>query len=148
MTPQSPQIETDEHVDGRRGFLGRAWFWLRWLAAGAILYPVLRFVTFEAPRKPRFVKVDKVVPIGGFAVEQEFILFVDKNGPWAVSRKCTHLGCRLNFLDQERILLCPCHQSKFTPSGERIAGPAKKNLPRYEVAVMNQQEGKGYIVTL
>ena len=87
--------------------------------------------------------------MGGFALEHEFILFVGKNGPWAVSRKCTHLGCRLNFQDKEGILLCPCHHSRFSKEGVRLSGPAQKNLPRFQVVTVRENKDvKGYLVTL
>ncbi|MGV1098801.1 QcrA and Rieske domain-containing protein [Thiovibrio sp. JS02] len=133
----------------RRFVLAESWTWLRWFAWATLIYPVYRFLAYRTPKQPRYVKVDKVVPTGGFALEHDFILFVDETGPWAVSRKCTHLGCRLNYQDKEGILLCPCHQSRFSKTGERISGPARKNLPRFAVA--KRQEGnvdKGYIVTL
>ena len=133
----------------RRTFLAGSWSWLRWGAGALLLYPVFRFLGYRAPKQPRFVKVDKVVPMGGFALEHEFILFVGKNGPWAVSRKCTHLGCRLNFQDKEGILLCPCHHSRFSKEGVRLSGPAQKNLPRFQVVTVRENKDvKGYLVTL
>ena len=137
-----------KHVT-RRNFLAGSWSWLRWAAGALLLYPVLRFIGYRAPKQPRVVKVDKVVPLGGFATEHDFVLFVGKNGPWAVSRKCTHLGCRLNFEDKEGILLCPCHHSRFSKEGVRLSGPAQKNLPRFQVVTVRENKDvKGYIVTL
>jgi len=133
----------------RRLLLVEAWSWLRWLAGALLLYPVFRFLGYRAPRQPRLVKVDKAVPVGGFALEHDFVLFVDEKGPWAVSRRCTHLGCRLNYQEKEGVLLCPCHQSRFSPAGQRLSGPAEKNLPRFAVSIQREGESaKGYIVTL
>ena len=132
----------------RRGFIGRGYLWLRWLAGALLLYPALKFIDFTPPKKPRFVKVSKNVPIGGFVLEHDFILFVDKDGPRAISRKCTHLGCRLNYRANENVLLCPCHQSRFKTNGNRISGPAKTDLPSYQVKKMSSKEGQGYIVSL
>lgn len=133
----------------RRRFLVGAWGWLRWAAAGALLYPVSRFLGYRLPKKPRHVLVPRPVPLGGFLVEHDFILFVGNNGPWAVSRKCTHLGCRLNFQEKEGQLLCPCHQSRFSKDGVRISGPAKKNLPRFAVTTTREGvEVKGYTVAI
>ena len=113
-----------------------------------LLYPLFRFLGYRTPKQPRIVKVDKVVPVGGFVLEHDFILFVGQDGPWAVSRKCTHLGCRLNFQEKEGILVCPCHHSQFNKDGLRLSGPAKKNLPRFQVATVREdKDGKGYLVT-
>lgn len=134
---------------GRRSFLAGSWAWLRWLAGALLLYPVFSFLTHRTPRKPRHVEVHKVVLPGGFALEQDFVLFVDETGPWAVSRKCTHLGCRLNYQDQEGVLLCPCHESRFNREGLRLSGPAQKDLPRFQVVVLlDEGKEKGYRVTL
>lgn len=133
----------------RRIFLAGSWSWLRWTAGALLLYPIFRFLGYRTPKQPRFVKVQKVVPVGGFVLEHDFILFVGKNGPWAVSRKCTHLGCRLNYQDKEELLLCPCHHSRFDKEGKRLSGPAQKNLPRFQVTMLREdKDGKGYLVAL
>lgn len=141
-----------QHADkemSRRFFLSGAWGWLRWLSAFFLLYPVFRFLGYRAPRKPVYVKIDKIVPAGGFVLEHDFILFAGSEGPWAVSRKCTHLGCRLNYQEKEGVLVCPCHHSRFSREGVRLSGPAQKNLPRFEVAVRREEKvDKGYVVTL
>lgn len=132
----------------RRIFLAGSWSWLRWGAGVLLLYPVFRFLGYRAPKQPRIVKVNKVVPVGGFVLEHDFILFVGQTGPWAVSRKCTHLGCRLNYQEKESILACPCHRSRFNKEGVRLSGPAQKNLPRFQVATVREdKDGKGYLVT-
>jgi Rieske Fe-S protein len=138
-----------EEPFARRIFLTGAWAWLRWVAGGLLLYPLFRFLGYHAPKQPRIVKVNKIVPVGGFVLEHDFVLFVEQIGVWAVSRKCTHLGCRLNFQEKEGLLLCPCHHSRFNKEGIRISGPAQKNLPRFQVATMQEdKDGKGYLVTL
>jgi len=133
---------------GRRAFLERCWVAVQLGIVAALVYPLLRFLGYHAPRQPRLIKIHKEPAVGGFVVEHDFILFVGEQGPWAVSRKCTHLGCRLNYKEKEQLLLCPCHQSRFTVAGKRISGPAKKDLPTLSVARMAEQEGKGYVVTL
>lgn len=92
------------------------------------LYPILRFLGKSVPPEPRYISVAINSLVKNFLVEKDFVLFDGPDGPWAVSRICTHLGCRLDFSEEENLLVCPCHQSRFTLQGERVAGPARDDL--------------------
>lgn len=43
------------------------------------------------------------------------------------SAHCTHLGCRINNMENGKIV-CPCHGSEYDLEGKVIKGPAYKNL--------------------
>ncbi|MBE0584508.1 MAG: Rieske 2Fe-2S domain-containing protein, partial [Desulfofustis sp.] len=88
---------------------------------------------FKVPRKPKIIEVSGTVKQDGQLLKQDFILFSRDAELWAVSRVCTHLGCRLSFKEREGYLECPCHQSRFSIHGTVINGPAERNLPRYRV---------------
>jgi glycine/D-amino acid oxidase-like deaminating enzyme/nitrite reductase/ring-hydroxylating ferredoxin subunit len=52
----------------------------------------------------------------------------------AVSPRCTHLGCQVNWNSAERSWDCPCHGSRFAPDGRVLEGPAVHALERKPVA--------------
>lgn len=57
---------------------------------------------------------------------------------FALSATCTHLGCITNWKNEEGIIACPCHGSKFNKDGIVIGGPAPKPLPRFEMTLDDQ----------
>jgi cytochrome b6-f complex iron-sulfur subunit len=115
-------------------------------ASLAALYPIVRFLRFSIPRKPRIEEINKVIPAGGYHLGTDYILFNSGEKAWALSRRCTHLGCTINFHAKKNILECPCHQSRFSTEGHVLHGPAKKGLPHYKVEKL--KDDGGYIVTI
>jgi Rieske Fe-S protein len=53
------------------------------------------------------------------AVVMSFVIF---------SSICPHLGCRYNWVADQKRFICPCHGSQFGIQGEHLAGPAPRGL--------------------
>jgi Rieske Fe-S protein len=60
--------------------------------------------------------------------------FVVRRGAdlFAISAICTHRKCKLDA-EADKTFYCPCHGSTFDADGKVTEGPARRNLPRYEI---------------
>lgn len=67
-----------------------------------------------------------------------YLCRMEDGGFLAVSRKCTHLGCTVPWVDKEKKFACPCHGSTFDITGEVISPPASRALDIYPLFIENQ----------
>ncbi len=113
----------------------------------ALTLPLLRFIGYNVPRKPEKVRVDRPVPQPeGVLTTPRFILFEREERRWALSRRCTHLGCSVNYHEAGNLLECPCHQSRFAAdTGAVLNGPATRPL---SVLPVEKLEDGGCVVTI
>jgi cytochrome b6-f complex iron-sulfur subunit len=58
---------------------------------------------------------------------------VEVGGVMALFQRCVHLGCRVPWCGPSQGFECPCHGSKYNGIGEYNAGPAPRNLDRFQV---------------
>jgi menaquinol-cytochrome c reductase iron-sulfur subunit len=67
----------------------------------------------------------------------------------AVSTRCAHLGCPVNFVAASRSFVCPCHGGVYDFEGKVIGGPPVRPLDRFQTRVEKGevQLGPRYSVT-
>ncbi len=88
----------------------------------------------------------KLIPANisnGITFLDTVIVVKNENELKIFSSKCTHLGCRIEK-EENGILVCPCHGSKYSSNGKVLKGPAnhslaelpyKRNLKKGEITV-------------
>jgi cytochrome b6-f complex iron-sulfur subunit len=57
----------------------------------------------------------------------------------AVYRRCTHLGCTVNWEPEENRFFCPCHASTFDVHGAVENPPAPRALDTFPVQIEESQ---------
>ena len=67
----------------------------------------------------------------------------------AISTRCAHLGCPVNFVQAAGNFICPCHGGVYDFQGKVIGGPPVRPLDRFQTRVTNGQVeiGNRYSVT-
>jgi Rieske Fe-S protein len=71
---------------------------------------------------------------GKVLYDQQVALSRDEQGTLhAVSSVCTHMGCDVDWNGGQKSWDCPCHGSRFRPTGEVLHGPATLPLPKAEI---------------
>ena len=67
----------------------------------------------------------------------------------AISTRCAHLGCPVNFSAAAGNFICPCHGGVYDFEGKVIGGPPVRPLDRFQTRVVGDelQIGPRYSVT-
>lgn len=107
--------------------------WIRLGSAGSI----------EPGAPPTLMKATVSRRTGYLVEEQEISVFVTTDGAeyTLLSNVCTHLGCRVRWVDDQEGFFCPCHNAVFAPDGSVVSGPPPRPLDRFDYKV---EEGQLY----
>jgi len=131
---------------GRRSFVNGFLGACATALAGAVFYPVLRFLS--PPRIPEATsdrvlagKVSelaksgwKIFPLGA----EPGILLETEGGQYrAFSASCTHLGCTVQFDKPSKRIWCACHNGFYDLEGRNVQGPPPRPLTGYKVQVVD-----------
>ena len=113
-----------------------------WL--GSLVYPVLRYLVPPATaatdlNSVRVAAVGELRP-GDYRIFRfgrlPGILFCLKDGSLhALSARCTHLDCTVQFEQEREHIWCACHGGVYDINGRNVSGPPPRPLERYEVVV-------------
>ncbi len=138
------KVEQNEGLS-RRNFIDRILLGWGMLVVLPILYGVIRYLLPVRKAKTGREKVvvgrvsdlapnsAKIVRLDGKPV----VIIKTRSGQVkAVSARCTHLGCTVEFnRELGGHLSCNCHGSRFDLNGKIIRGPASRPLPPYKVTL-------------
>lgn len=118
----------DRKMLERREFIKKGAVWGGYaLGALAMGFPVFSFMSFrKISEKTITFPPDTQHATANF--KEGVYLMSSKEGFEALSAKCPHLGCTVNFDQVSNTFKCPCHGSTFNGSGTWISGPARQNL--------------------
>ena len=97
---------------------------------------------FRVGAPPR--KVDVVAPIvkDAWMAARNVVLgaaWIQRTAPdkiVALSAVCPHLGCAVGWDGGSGNFLCPCHDSQFSPAGDRLTGPSERGLDELPLTVV------------
>ena len=127
---------------GRRGFLSRG---IVWSLGAALVGGVLVGLRTLWPRagKASALRFDAGRP-GDYTVGQVNASLLREHWVWvvrspdgfyALSARCTHLGCRLRHDTARGRFHCNCHGSTFALDGAVQRGPAARHMERVFIAL-------------
>ena len=121
-----------------------------WMAS--VFFPVLRYLkplgaqTQNGPVKlaaDDLAKLQKDRSVIVRAGASRIIVLEDANQQLhALSAKCTHEGCTVQYVPGDSVIWCACHNGRFDLGGRVLAGPPPRPLEKYAC----QREADGAVV--
>jgi len=88
---------------------------------------------FDAGNINSFQKNSVTVFRGG----RFYLVRLDDGGFLALSLRCTHLGCSIEWEEDKNRFICPCHASAFEINGNVQNPPAPSALDYFPVLIQN-----------
>jgi len=152
---------SEEKQFGRRDFMGFATWAIGGLLGSGLVIPAIIYVAGPALKEQQtqeWIRLGQVSKIelgtptlfkakikrqSGWIVDEEEVSFYvyteDGRNYIALSNICTHLGCRVRWIEQQSEFFCPCHNAIFDKEGNVVAGPPPRPLDRFQVKVEDGQ---------
>jgi cytochrome b6-f complex iron-sulfur subunit len=95
--------------------------------------PAIANTLFDAGHTDDF----KPGSVTAFAGARFYLVRFKDGGFMALSLRCSHLGCSVNWHEQQECFVCPCHASQYDKSGNVLNPPAPRALDYYPVEIEN-----------
>lgn len=161
MKPKREKIMPEDRILEREGFLGL----ITWAIAGLISLgmgiPVISYIIGPSLQKsegPNWIRLGPSAKVEfgkptlfkttiqrqtGWIVNDEEVsayIYTEQGREFiAFSNICTHLGCRVRWIDDQDQFFCPCHNAVFDRDGLVVSGPPPRPLDRYPVKIEDDQ---------
>ncbi len=109
---------------------------------GAILYPIIRFmsppqIVESAENSVVAAKLSEVPVNSGkifkFGTKPGILVHTATGEFKAFSAVCTHLECIVQYKSETKQIWCACHNGQYNLSGKNIGGPPPRPLEEYKV---------------
>ena len=144
---EEPNEEAAATEPSRRSFLNKLWIGLGLVALAEVVAVVFAFLRSNKS-KAREADSNAMVTAGAaskfepnsvtaFVRGRFYLARLEDGGFLALSRKCTHLGCTVPWVEKETKFACPCHASAFDITGDVINSPAPRPLDIYPILIEN-----------
>jgi len=155
------KADQEEKEVNRKDFLSLATFAIGGVISFALGIPAVAYILGPALKKasqqnwiplgaaskvevgvPTLFKAKVEQKAGWITNEQELTFYVlTDNGRdyTAMSNVCTHLGCRVRWVEDRQEFFCPCHNGVFNKEGQVVDGPPPRPLDRFEVKLETDQ---------
>jgi cytochrome b6-f complex iron-sulfur subunit len=151
----SPLVEITRRALLRRGVHAASWgAFAAVLGTGGV--ETVRFffprVVFRPPTTVRIGAPDAFVAAGEgdaygvilvderWKASERFFVVRERDRIYALSARCVHLGCTVNWFADLGTFKCPCHGSEYHSDGGNFAGPAPRPLSRLRIELDPQGE--------
>jgi len=129
----------------RRSFLRKLWILLGFTALAEALWLAAAFLRPGRKRAAGEATAATVVAgrvgdfetgsVAAFQQGRFYLVRLDDGGFMALSRVCTHLGCTVPWMEDEKKFVCPCHASAFDIRGDVVSPPAPRALDTLPVSI-------------
>ena len=143
------KASTKNPVQSRREFLNKLWKGLGILAVIEFAAVFLGFL-FSGKSDEEKSKPKQLFDAGDISLFQPdsvtifrggrfYLVRLSDGGLLALSIRCTHLGCSINWEDDQKRFICPCHASAFEINGNVQNPPAPSALDYFPVSIQNRK---------